>query len=151
MPIPTQAPERPLSQPPAAEPQTVSYATAAATGAAYACAELVAGLAVGRFFNLGRAEALLFFALRPWLLLAAASLAAHLALRERIALYGAAMLLAMISQTLFLAALGASNPLPDAARGLLAGALLILAIDLIIQLGRRFLRRFGRALGRQRW
>jgi hypothetical protein len=53
----------------------------------------------------------------------------------------------MISQSLFLGALGASNPLPEAARGLLAGALLILAIDLVIQLGRRFLRRLGRVLG----
>jgi hypothetical protein len=145
--IPTLAPEAPLSQGPAADRRTVSPAAILAAGAAYACAEFVTGLAVGRFLNLGRAEALLFFALRPWLLLAAASLAADMPLRERIVLYGAALLLAMVSQTLFLGTLGASNPLPDAARGLLAGALLILAIDLIIQLGRRFLRRLGRALG----
>ena len=143
--IPTQ--ERPLSQPPAAEPGTVSSAAVAAAGAAYACAELVAGLAVGRFLSLGRAEALHFFALRPWLLLAAALLVASWPLRERATFYGAALLLAMISQTLFLGALGAFNPLPEAARGLLPGALLILAIDLIIQLGRRLLRRLGRALG----
>lgn len=117
-----------------------------AAGAAYACVELFAGLAVGRFFNLGRAEALLFLALRPWLLLGAASLAAKLALRERIAVYGAALLLAMISQSLFLGALGASNPLPEAARGLLAGALLIVTIDIAIQLGRRFFGRLGWAL-----
>jgi hypothetical protein len=104
-------------------------------------------LGVGRFFSLGRAEALLFLALRPWLLLALALLAAHLALRERVALYGAALLLAMVSQTLFLCALGASNPLPEAARGLLAGMLLIVAIDLVVQLVRRFIPRLGRAMG----
>lgn len=144
--IPTRAPERPLNRPPAAERCTLSPASLVAAGAAYACVELVAGLAVGRFFNLGRAEALLFFALRPWLLLGAASLAAHLPLRERIAVYGSALLLAMASQSLFLAALGASNPLPEAARGLLAGALLILAIDIVIQVGRRFLGRLGRTI-----
>jgi hypothetical protein len=147
MPIPTQAPDRPLSQPQAADRQTVSPAALTAAGAAYASAELLIGLAIGRFFTLGRAEALLFFALRPWLLLAAVLLAARLPLRQRIGLGGAALLLASISQTLFLAALGASNPLPEAAKGLLAGLLLIVAMDVVIQLARRLLPRLGRTAG----
>lgn len=143
--IRTQAPEEErLRPPPAAEPPAVPLAAA---GAAYALAELLTGLLIGRFFDWGRAEALLFMALRPWLLLAAALLAAGFRTSRRIAFYGSALLLAMISQSLFLAALGASDPWPEAARGLLAGALLVAAIDLVIQIGRRFLGRLGPVIG----
>jgi hypothetical protein len=144
--IPTLASERPLRPPPAVDRPAGSLPAILAAAAAYALAELLAGLLIGRFFSGGRAEALLFFALRPWLLLAAALFVARLTLRRRIAFYGAALLLASISQSLFLVALGAANPVPEAARGLFAGAALILPVDLLIQLGRRFLGRAGVAL-----
>jgi hypothetical protein len=105
-------------------------------------AELLAGLLVFGFFSIGRAEALLFFAFRPWLLLAAALLVAGLRLRERLGFYAAALLLAALSQSLFLSVLGGS-PWPEAARGLLAGAALALLTDAVIQLGRRLLKRIG--------
>jgi hypothetical protein len=108
-------------------------------------AELGLALLLG-FFALGRAEALLFFAIRPWLLIAAAALAASLPLRQRAIIYGASLILASSSQTTFLLSLGADQPWFEAGRGLLAGAILVIAIDAAVQLGRRMLPRFGTAL-----
>jgi hypothetical protein len=64
----------------------------------------------------------------------------------RAAFYGAALLLAALSESLFLLALGAAEPWEEAGRGLLAGALLALVIDIVVQLGRRRLGRWGMAL-----
>jgi hypothetical protein len=54
-----------------------------AGAAAFAAAELAAGLLIGRFFASGRAEALLFLAFRPALLLVAALLAARFDRRQQ--------------------------------------------------------------------
>ena len=64
-----------------------------AAGAVYGAAELGIGLLFG-FFSLGRAEALLFYAFRPWLLLVAALLVSRRPLGERLTFYAAALLLA---------------------------------------------------------
>ena len=101
---------------------------------------------IGGFFGWGRAEALLFFALRPWLLLAAAALAQRFGWPIRYGFYGAALLLAALSESLFLTGLGASNPWPEAARGVAAGALLVSVFDLVLQLGARSLPSVGRSL-----
>ena len=143
MPTITQVPRRRLRLPPAADLPSRSLAAVLLAGAAYGLAELLAGLLIGRFFTGLRAEALLFFVFRPWLLLAAALLAGRRPVGSRIALYAAALLLASVSQSLFLAALGASNPVPEAARGLLAGGLVLLAFDLLVQLGHRLMGRLG--------
>ena len=107
--------------------------------AAFAAVELLAALLPGRFFAWGRAEALLFLAVRPWLLAALALFAARCDLRARAILYIGALGLAALGESLFLLGLGAAHPWPEAARGLLAGALLVALFDLVIQLGRRWL------------
>lgn len=113
-----------------------------AGAAIYAAAELAAGLTIGRFFEWGRAEALLFFAFRPWLLLAAALIVARFGWRLRVRFYAAALLLAGLGQSLFLINLGNADPWPEMLRGWVAGAALVGVIDLVLQVGRR---RFGRA------
>ena len=144
MPIPTKATRKLLrSRERLVKP--ASWRSLLAAGAAYAVAELGLGLLLG-FFPLGRAEALLFFAIRPWLLIAAAALAAGLPLRQRVIIYGASLILAASSETIFLLSLGADRPWPEAARGILAGGILVIVIDAGVQLGRRMLPRFGTAL-----
>jgi hypothetical protein len=108
-----------------------------AAASAFAAAELAATILFGRFFDHGRAEALLFFAFRPWLLLIAAMLAHRIDWRSRYAFYGVALLLASMSESLFLLGLGAGNPWPAAARGYAAGALAALVFDALLQLGSR--------------
>ncbi len=92
-----------------------------AAAAVYAAVELAAALAAG-FFLWGRAEALLFLALRPWLLLIAAFLVARYRAADRLLFYAAALFLAAASETLLLLGLGASNPWPQMLRGLAGGA-----------------------------
>jgi hypothetical protein len=112
-----------------------------AAAATYGAAELLLGLTLGGFFAVGRAEALVFLALRPWLLALAAALVARHGLRWRIPFYGLALLLAASAETLLLLGLGASNPAPEALRGLAGGVLVAAIADLVVQLARR---RFGR-------
>lgn len=146
MPIRTKAAEK---RDPPRDPRADGLRTAAgmiAAGALFAAAELLIVVSTG-FFGWGRAEALLFFALRPWLLIAAAAAVSRCGWRERATFYGAGLFLAAISESLFLVGLGAENPWPEAARGLLAGGLAALVIDTAVQLARRFLGRFGTAIG----
>ncbi len=117
----------------------------AAAAAAYAAAELLITVFVGRFFSWGRAEALLFFAFRPWLLLVGAVLAQRSGWSGRYVFYVLALLLAALSQSLFLTGLGAANPWPEAARGMAAGAGLVLLFDLALQLGNRLSGKAGRS------
>ena len=117
----------------------------AAAAAAYAAGELLATVFIGRFFSWGRAEAWLFLAFRPWLLLVAAVLAQRLEWRARYGFYTLALLLAGLSESLFLTGLGASSPWPEAARGMAAGAALVLLFDLVLRLGGR-LRRMGQSV-----
>jgi hypothetical protein len=114
--------------------------------ALYALAELAAGLLIGRFFDWGRAEAALFFAFRPWLLLIAALRMAEWEWRGRYALFALSLLLAGVSESLFLIGMGAIDPWPEMLRGLAAGALLVLMFDLVIQLGCRRVRRWGKLI-----
>lgn len=117
-----------------------------AAGSLFAATELLIVIATG-FFGWGRAEALLFFALRPWLLIAAAAAIAGRDWRDRAMFYAAALILAALSETLFLVGLRAANPWPEAARGLVAGAVAAVFIDAMVQLARRFVGRFGTAVG----
>jgi hypothetical protein len=94
---------------------------------------------------LGRAEALLFFVFRPWLLLLSALLVLNWRSRERIGFYVLALTLAALSESLFLIGLGANNPWPEAARGLAAGAVLLIVIEAALQLGRRLPGNWGGA------
>ena len=111
----------------------------------FAAAEIAAGLLVGGFFAWGRAEALLFLAFRPWLLLAAALLVARFGGRERLAFYALALLVAGAAESLLLVGLG-GDPLIEMLRGWAAGALAATAIDFIVQLGRRLGGRLGLAV-----
>ena len=116
-----------------------------AGAAAFAAAELAAALTLGRFFDWGRAEALLFLAFRPWLLLLAAWLAARAPWRERAAFYASALALAAVSESLLLVGLGGA-PWREALRGFAAGAALAALFDLLVQLGGRLSGRLGRAV-----
>jgi hypothetical protein len=110
---------------------------------AFAAVELGAALTLGGFFAWGRAEALLFFAFRPWLLLAAAALIADWPWRRRLAFYLLALATAGLAESLYLTALG-GRPWPEMLRGWAAGLALAVAIDLSIQVGRRLAGRVGR-------
>ncbi len=114
-----------------------------AAGAALAAIELLLAVLLGRFFSWGRAEALLFFAFRPWLLLVAAFMVCRWPAVERAGLYAAFLLFAAISESLFLISLGGQEPWREAVRGLAAGAALALAVDLTLQLAQRLFGRLG--------
>ena len=123
----------------------IHLATIGAAAAAYAAAEILSTIFVGRFFSWGRAEALLFFAFRPWLLLVAAVLAQRFDWCARYVFYAAALLLAGLGESLFLLGLGAEHPWPEARRGIAAGAMLALLFDLVVGLGRQLAGRIGRS------
>jgi hypothetical protein len=118
-----------------------------AAAAAYAAAELVLAYAVGRFAVWGRAEALLFYAFRPWLLVVAAALAARAGWRGRFAFYASCLALAGLAETILLLSLGATDPWRGMLLGLAAGAGLAVAADLVVQLARRLIPRAGAAAG----
>ena len=107
--------------------------------------ELAAGLLIGRFFEWGRAEALLFFAFRPWLLLVAALLVAGFGWRNRLTFYAAALAVAGLGESLLLLALG-GDPWIEMLRGWAAGSMAAAAVDLLVQLGRRLGGRIGQAI-----
>ncbi len=109
-----------------------------AIAALLAAAEIGATLILGGFFGLGRAEPLLFFAFRPWMLLAAALIVAGRGWRDRLLLYASALLLAFLGESALLLVLGAGDPWSGGIHGLGAGATLALAFDLAVQIGRRF-------------
>jgi hypothetical protein len=111
----------------------------------FAAAELAAGLLVGRLFAWGRAEPLLFFAFRPWLLLAGGWFVAAFGWRSRAGFYVLALLLAGVAESLLLQALGGDS-WTEMLRGWAAGALAAVVIDLSLQLGRKLEGRVGQAL-----
>lgn len=131
----TTAPPRLPDPPP--RPAEGALSRALLIGAAGAAGELLGAVALG-FFGLERAEALLFFALRPWVLLAAALFLAPRLWRERGLAYALLLALAAASETILLLYLGAEAPWSEAARGLLAGLGVALLADLIVQAGLRF-------------
>ena len=98
--------------------------------------EIAAGLLVGGFFVWGRAEALIFFLFRPWLLLLAALGLAPWRWLSRFIFYVLALGLAGVSESLLLIGLG-GEPWIEMLRGWAAGALGAAVIDFIIQLGFR--------------
>ena len=114
-----------------------------AAGALYAALEVGGGIGALGFFALGRAEALIFLALRPWLLIAAVFAVARWPRNRRYAFYAAALLIAAAAETMMLLALGASNPWRGMLGGLLAGAVLALLADLVLHLLRRWRPRIG--------
>jgi hypothetical protein len=120
-----------------------------AGAALYAAAELLVGIAGGGFLSpgYGRAEAMLFLAFRPALLVIAAGLVAPWPWRRRILFYALALGAAGLSQAVLVMALGASGPGPwtEMARGIAAGALLLALADPLIALVRA---RFGRRAAR---
>jgi len=120
--------------------------TLIAGAAVYAVVELGAGLVVGRFFDWGRAEALLFLAFRPWLLVASAWLVSSFDLRRRLLFYLLALGSAGLGESLFLQALG-GDPWLEMLRGWAAGALAVALADLLVQLGGRVAGRAGRVAG----
>jgi uncharacterized protein DUF4350 len=107
----------------------------ALAAAGYAAAELLLTLTLGRFFDWGRAEALLFLAYRPWLLIAAAALAARHRWQRRLAFYALALALAGLCESLLLVGLGAADPWPEVQRGIAAGAALLIPADLLARAG----------------
>lgn len=102
-----------------------------------------AALLIGRLFDWGRAEPLLFFAFRPWLLLVLALAIAGRRRRARFAAYALALLVAGLSESLLLLALG-GDPWAGMLRGWAAGAAAALIFDLLAQAGRRLAGRWGR-------
>ena len=137
MPIRTRAEWPDRHRQPAPERGLIALPGLLALAAAFAAAELLLGLTVGGFFGWGRAEPLLFFLFRPWLLLVAAMVASRRPLKERAFLYAAALLLAALSESLFLGGVGAEEPWRDAARGVAAATSAAILFDFALQLGRR--------------
>ena len=113
----------------------------------FATCELAAGLLIGRFFDWGRAEALLFLAFRPWLLLIAAIRVAEADWRRRYGLYALALLAAGLTESLLLLQMGGSDPWPEMIRGWIAGAMLVVLFDLAIQAGSRIGKWRGKLAG----
>lgn len=129
-------------------PRASRSAGAIAVGAAaFAAAEFGLASLVGGFFLWPRAEAMLFLAFRPWLLLVAALLAARGGWRSRFLFYAAALGVAAAGETILLLSLGAGNPFPEMLRGLAGGAGIAVLADAVVQLGRRLAGRLGAALG----
>jgi hypothetical protein len=123
-------------------PSLPAPAAIALAAAAFAAAELILTVTFGRFFEWGRAEALLFFAWRPWLLIVAAAFASHLRWPRRLLFYLLALLAAGLGESFLLLPIGASDPWPEMLRGLLAAGLLLIPVDLLVRAGRRW---FGKA------
>lgn len=125
----------------------VREAAAPLVGAAlFGACELAAGLLLGRFFDGGRAEALLFLAFRPWLLVAGAALVAGWAWPHRAIFYAAALIVAGSAEMILVGSLGAQDPWPEMLRGLSGGAAVALAADVAIQAARRWRPRLGTVL-----
>jgi hypothetical protein len=114
--------------------------------AALAAGEIAFTLFPGRYFEWGRAEALLFYAVRPWLLVACAVAVARRAWRERAFAYACYLGLATAGETLLIVHLGAREPWWEAIRGLAAGVGAAAAFDVAVQAGLRWGGRFGRWL-----
>lgn len=112
--------------------------------ASFAAAEIALTLLIGRFFDWGRAEALLFFAFRPWLLLVSAIRVGNWDWPFRYAFYVLALLAAGLSESLLLVSMGATNPWPEMVRGLAGGAVLALIFDLFSRSGGQVAGRLGR-------
>lgn len=107
---------------------------------AFAAAELGLGLAAG-FYDGGRAEPLLFLAFRPWLLLLCGALAAGYPLWQRAAFVVLALGIAALSEAALLITLGADRAWYWTGRGVAAGLLLAVALDLAFDSARTFFRR----------
>lgn len=103
----------------------------------FAFLEIALALVLGNFLAWGRAEALLFLTFRPAVLLAAAFLVSKRPVQQRLVFYSLFFGLAAASETVFLLGLGASDPWPEMARGLMGGAGLALVLDIVFQLLRR--------------
>ncbi len=117
-----------------------------AGAAAFAAAELAVTFALGGFSIWGRAEALLFFAFRPWLLLIAVLLVIRFGWRRRLIFYALALFLAGTSESLVLLGLASHNPWPEMLRGWAAGALLLAVIDPVLHIGRRLYGSIGQSI-----
>ena len=111
---------------------------------------LVAGLAVGlalvellfgvfRYYPQAapRAEALDVLAVRPWLLVPLALAAGRLSLPWRVSGYAGFLLLAGVTESLYLIGIGNPDPWPKMVRGWAAAILLLAPVDLALHLARR--------------
>lgn len=90
-----------------------------------------------------RAEALAFLMVRPWLLVLLAGAASRLPLAWRSAVYAAFLLLAGLTESLYLMRFGNPDPWPEMLRGWAAGALLTGLLDILVQAARRRVPRWG--------
>ena len=124
------------------EPPVPALIVAAAV---FAAAEIAAGLVLGQFFAWGRAEALLFLAFRPWLLLIAALYVSKLAWRRRYGFYALALAAAGLGESLLLASLG-GMPWSEMVRGWGAGLCVAVAIDFLLRIGMRARGGAGRSI-----
>ena len=144
--MPTRTAARPSTRP--GDPTRGRASGLIAAAGLFAVAELGLAVTIGGFFAFGRAEALIFLAFRPWLLLLLACALARRDWRMRAAGYALALSFAALGETLFLHILGSADRLwNDALAGLLAGGLLALLLDLLVQLGRRAGGRLGPVVG----
>ena len=117
-------------------------AKAILTAGAYALTELLCGIGIGGFFQIGRAEPDAFLAARPALLLLLAILVRTRAGAARRGMLAAGLMLAVAGESLLLWRLGGGADGRGIAIQLGMGALLAGGIDLLVQAGRR-----GRVIG----
>jgi hypothetical protein len=104
-------------------------------------------LLVGRFFEWGRAENLLFLAFRPWLILAAVLLVAVRPWQERLLFYALALTLAAAVHAAFLSELGATRPWAGAGRAMIASLAIVAIFDALVAVGRGWWGRKGMSAG----
>ncbi len=133
---------------PATGPQTARRFTPARlilAATAVAAAEVGLGLGAG-FFAVGRAEPLIFLAVRPWILLFASALIGAYPLRQRATVIGLGLILATASELLLITSLGALHPWPLTLRGLVAGLLVAAMLNFAFAQARDFFGR-GSAVG----
>ena len=101
--------------------------------AAWALAELILGLTVGGFLEAGRAEAVAFLTLRPFLLLFGALLVMRWPWRQRALFYLLALVAAGLGEALLVLGMGAVDPWTGMLRALGASLLLLAPVDLGLQ------------------
>lgn len=116
-------------------------------GAGAALAEIGLGLIVGQFFARGRAEVGVFLLFRPVMLVLLATVVARRPARARVVAYGAMLAIATLGESGLLAVLGGREGPAAVGRGLLAGVLVAVIFDILMQAGVALGGRAGRVLG----
>ncbi|TFI57931.1 hypothetical protein E2493_12095 [Sphingomonas parva] len=130
---------------PRASAEPARLAGLAAAVVLLAAAELLIGASVSLAAGYPRAEAQIFLAARPWLLLLLALIVRRCHLVGRVALFGLFLVAACAAEGLYLLRLGNAAPWPELLRGAAAAAMAIALLDAAFSYVHRALGRPGLA------